>query len=558
MKEQVIKHLSKHTQINKQEIEKLLEVPPTEELGDYAFPCFTLSKKLKKSPNEIAQDLLKKIDSKEFEKVEAKGPYINFFLNKTDLAKETLTKILKEKDKYGSSNLGKNKKIVVEYSSPNMAKPFGIGHLRSTIIGNSLANIAEFLGFKPIRMSHPGDWGTPFGKIIAGYKDFGSESKLKKEPIKHLFDIYTKVSKEEEYNSKGREEFNKMEAGDKKTLALWKKFRDLSFKEFDKIYKLLNVKFDVIAGESEYNNKMGKTVKELETINLLELSEGAYIIDLKKFNLGVVLIKKSDGATLYATRDLTAAIDRYEKYKFAQMIYEVGSEQRLYFKQLFKTLEIMGHKWAKHCVHVEHGLYLDKDGKKFATRKGKTIFMEDVLEETKQLAKKELKKRAKLSAKELETRAKSIARAAIFYGDLKNYRGQDAIFDIQKFLSFEGNTGPYLLYTYARAKSIIRKAKKAANQFTLEELNKTEKALISKLSAFPETVERAYKNLAPNQIANYSFELSQKFNEFYHSNKVIGSKDESFRLSLVAAFAQTLKNSLNLLGIETLESMSYV
>ncbi len=554
MKQVISQILSKLTLIPKEEIENLIEIPPSQELGDYAFPCFIIAKREKKNPVAIAQHLSAQIISKEFERVEAKGPYLNFFINRNKLAEQTIKEILKQKDKYGSSKEGKNKKIVIEMSSPNIAKPFGVGHLRSTIIGNSISNISQFLGYKPIKINYLGDWGTPFGKIITGWKKFGSESKLKRDPIKHLLELYIKVNADPELEVEARKWFKKLEDGDNEALGLWKRFRSLSLKEFDKIYSLLGIKFDVISGESFYEKKMPKVIKELESKNLLEESEGAKIVNLEKYNLGVVLIEKSDGATLYATRDLAAAIDRHNKYKFNQMLYEVGAEQKLHFKQIFKVLELLGHKWAESCIHIEHGLYLDKEGKKLASRKGTNLFMEDIINETKELAKKEIKKREKLSEKELDKRALSIALASIIYGDLKNYRANDITFDIERFISFEGNTGPYLLYTYARAKSILRKSKKK-NKFEIENLNEKEKSLVLELSKFPEVVKHSYEQLSPNLIANYAYSLSQNFNEFYHSEKVIGSDNQDFRLALVESFSYVLNNSLSLLGIKTIEKM---
>ena len=545
MKEQLSKHLSRSIPLNEGEILSSIEIPPTPELGDYSFPCFALSKKLKQNPNQIAEQLSKKIQTGKFlEKVESKGPYINLFLNKTELAKQVLSSI-------------KNKKILIEMSSPNIAKPFGIGHLRSTIIGNSIANTSSFLNYKTIKLNYLGDWGTPFGKIIAGYKKFGSQKKLDTEPIKHLYEIYVKASKDKEMEDLGKEYFKKLEQGDKETKKLWKKFKEISNKEFQKIYNLLNIKFDVTSGESEYNKKIKTVLLQLKSKKLLEKSEGAEIINLGKYNLGTALIRKSDGTTLYSTRDLTAAIDRYKKYKFEKMIYEVGSEQKLHFKQIFKILQLLNYKWAKNLTHIDHGLYLDKDGKKFATRKGKTIFLEEIIEETKELAKKQIKKREKaLEENELNNRASKIALAAIFYGDLKNYRSNNIVFDIKRFLSFEGNTGPYLLYTYARAKSILKKAKKKIpTTHKTKNIQNIEKNLIIQLAQFPEVVIQAHQSLSPNLIANYAHQIAQTFNEFYHSSKVIGSEQEAFRLQLVDSFSQVLKNALNLLGIQPLETM---
>ena len=553
MKELIVKELKKQVSLPEEVISDLIEIPPTSDLGDYSFPCFVLSKELKKNPSEISHNLSLKIKSDNFEKVESKGPYLNFFLNRNNLVKQTISRIKKEKDKYGSSKLGKGKKIVIEMSSPNIAKPFGIGHLRSTIIGNSISNISFFLGYKTIKINYLGDWGTPFGKILLGFKKYGSESKLKKEPIKHLFDLYVKVNEHPELEQEARNLFKKLESGDKKNLVLWKKFKDLSLKDFNKIYSMLNIKFNVISSESLYNKEMSGIVKKLEAKNLLKKSQGAWIVDLEEYDLGIVLIKKSDDTTLYATRDLAAAIERYKKYNFEKMIYEVGSEQKLHFKQIFKILDLMGYKWAGSCTHIDHGLYLDEDGKKFSTRKGKTIFMEDILKETIDLAKKEISKREKLSKKELEFRAKKIALAAIFYGDLKNHRSNDVIFDVQRFVSFEGNTGPYLLYTYARAKSILKKSKKGKSES--KNISETEKSLVLLLSRFPEVVLSSYTQLSPNLIANYAYDISQKFNEFYHMEKVIGAENEDFKRNLVLAFSQVLKNSLSLLGIQAIEKM---
>jgi arginyl-tRNA synthetase len=555
MKQEIIKALKKYIGLTQKEFENLIEVPPSPELGDYSFPCFSLAKQHKQAPNKIAEQLAAKIKSPNLEKVEAKGPYLNLFLNRKKLAEKTLSQIQKEKEEYGKENEGKGRTIVIDMSSPNIAKPFGIGHLRSTIIGNAIANIAEARGYKAIRLNYLGDWGTPFAKIIAGYEKWGDEKELKKYPIKHLQEIYVRATKDPEMDEIGRQTFKKLEEGDKKTLALWKKFKDLSIEEFNKLYKIMGIKFDVINGESDYNDKMQKTIKELKEKDLLKESQGATVVDLEKYNLGVCLIQKSDGATLYATRDITAAIDRHKKYNAHKLFYEVGQEQKLHFKQFFKVLELMGYEWAKDCFHIDHGLYLAADGKKFATRKGKTIYMEDIIDETKQLAKQGLKKRGEISEKELDERSLKIALAAIYYGDLRNHRSSDAIFDIKNILSFEGNTGPYLLYTYARSKSILRKAKSLPKKIEVKDLNDKEKSLLLQLSKFPEIVENAYKGLAPNLIANYAYEISQSFNEFYHSNQVIGSQNEKFRLALVEAFSQVLKNALNLLAIPVLEKM---
>ncbi|MEI7718784.1 MAG: arginine--tRNA ligase [archaeon] len=542
--------------LTREEIESLVEVPPQADMGDFAFPCFSLAKIEKKSPLAIAQELVEKIRKNlpgQISGVELKSAYVNFFVNKKFLAE----KVLKEATKkgYGSSKEGKGKKIVIDLSSPNIAKPFGIGHLRSTIIGSAIGNIATLLGYKAVKINYLGDWGTQFGKLIVGYRLWGDEKKLKEDATRHLLEIYVKANAEE-YEQQARDEFKKLENGDEENLKLWKKFRDLSLKEFNEIYNFLGVKFDVISGESLYNDKMDAVVSKLQKKGLLKESEGAQIVDLESEGLGVVLIKKNDGASLYATRDLTAAIDRYEKYKFDKLVYEVGQEQKLHFKQVFRVLKLLGYDFSDKCVHVAHGLYLGEDGKKFATRKGKTVFMKDVISETFEIAKQNLSKRENtLSEFDLNERARLIALAAIFYGDLKNYRENDVVFDLDKFLEFEGNTGPYLLYSYARASSILRKVKKTKAKMGIFDLSKEETALLTKLQDYPEIVKRAYESLAPNIVANYAFELSQCFNEFYHVNSVIGSKEEVFRLKLIEAFRNVLKSALNLLGIIELEEM---
>ncbi len=426
---------------SEEEIERLIETPPSQEMGDYAFPCFSLAEELKDEPHLIALKLKAEIGNypqTELDDIQTAGPYINFFLDRKDMARQVVWEAINFEEKYGRGEIGKKKKIVVEYSSPNIAKPFGIGHLRSTIIGNAIANLCEFQGFKVKRINYLGDWGTQFGKLAYGYKKFGKESALKKNPIKHLLEIYIKVNRSEKNEDPSREAFKKMEGGDKELLLLWRIFKDLSLEEFEKLYKRMGIKFDEYEGESDYKRKTKLVVKELESKGLLKKSEGALIVDLEKENLGVCIIQKSDGASTYAARDIAAAISRYKKYKFNKMIYEVGQEQKLHFKQVFKILELMGYGWAKDCIHIDHGLYLGKDKKKFATRKGKTIFMEDILDQTHKLAAKEIKKRfPKLEKREIEERAEKVAIASIFYGDLKNTRTNNIVFDLDRFVSFE-------------------------------------------------------------------------------------------------------------------------
>src|SRR3989339_706954 len=495
MKDIIVNLLSKTLNQKPEVIEKILEIPPNNEMGDFAFPCFFLAKEFKKSPNEISKDLkikLKKLP-KEIEKVEVNGPYLNFFLNRKKMVVDIVKNILVEKENFGKNDSGKKKKILIDMSSPNIAKRFGIGHLRSTIIGNSLAEICKANGYEVIKINYLGDWGTQFGKIILGFKKWGDEKKLNENPILHLYELYVKANGEE-FEDEARKEFPKLEQGDKENLKLWKKFKELSLREFNKIYDLLDVKFDVISGESLYNDKMD------------------------------------------------------------DVLNEVGAEQKLQLMQWMRVLEKMGYKWSKDLVHVAHGLYLDKDGKKFSTRRGKTVFMKDILDEVLDKAKENLLKR-NVNDKDLDKKAKKIALSAIFYGDLKNNRENNMVFDIDRFLAFEGDTGPYLLYSYARANSILKKVAKSKGVIGVNELNQKEIDLAKKLDEFSIVVKKAYENLSPSIIANYAFQLAQIFNEFYHECPVINSDQVSFRRGLVESFKQVLGNSLSLLGIETLDEM---
>ena len=562
MKKEIAKILHKaikheDLKLDLEKIESLIEVPKDPSNGDFSFPCFILASPLEQPPHEIAIDLRKNIKSKKFSEIQTVGPYINFFLDRPELSLDLVKIVATQKEKYGTSETFKKRKAFVEFSSPNIAKPFHIGHLRSTIIGNSISEICKAQGYEVTKANYLGDWGSQFGKLLHAYAKFGDAKKINKDPIKHLYEIYVKINSKKEYDEESREWFKKLEQGNEEATILWKDFKEISLKEFDRIYKLMGIKFDVLLGESQYEKEMLNVVEELKKKKLTKVDEGALIIDLKKDNLNVALIKKSDGTTLYVTRDIASAISRKTRYGFDKMIYEVGQEQTLHFQQLFKILEMMGYGWSKDCVHVSHGLYLGKDGKRFATRKGKTVFLSEIIEETKELAKKQIKERSpKIDKKELDERALKIAIAAIYYGDLKSNRTNSVVFDLERFVSFEGDTGPYLLYSYARAKSILRKIKpKKTSKLEIKKLKEKEFALTKKISEFTAIVEKAYEQLSPSIIANYAYHLAQLFNEFYHDCPVKGSDQELFRIQLVAAFAQTLKNALKLLGIETLEEM---
>ncbi|MFH1072823.1 MAG: arginine--tRNA ligase [Nanoarchaeota archaeon] len=561
-KKEIAGLISQELKLKREEIESLIEIPPDQAFGDYAFPCFSLAKQLRKNPLLIAEELSKKLSTNEFEKVEAKAGYLNFFVRRDILAREVLAAVFKEKAKYGTSQAGKGKTIVIDMSSPNIAKRFGIGHLRSTIIGNSLRHIFTAQGYKVIRVNHLGDWGTQFGNLITAFKRWGKEKELEKKPIHYLLSLYVKFHKEAEQDTtledEGRLWFKRLEQRDKEALALWKKFRELSIEEFNKIYKTLGIEFESYAGESFYNDMLDDAIQEVKQRGLASMSEGALVIDLEKFGMPPALLKKADGATLYLTRDLAAAMYRHKSYKFSKLIYEVGSEQKMHFRQLFKVLELMGFSWAKDCVHVDHGLYLDTDGKKLSTRKGKTFFMEDIIQETSELALKIIKEKNP-ELKNKEKIAKQVAIAAILFGDLSNDRMNNIIFDLDRFLSFEGETGPYIQYTHARICSILRKYKKGTElkvDFSLLSDEK-EKGIIKHLQEYPAVIQKAGDDYKPSYIARYLLELAQAVNDFYHTNPVLQAEDElkKARILLIDCVRDVLKSGLALLGIEAPEEM---
>ena len=544
----------------KKDVKDLIEIPPDPTLGDYAFPCFSLAKELKKNPNQIAQDLSKQIKADFLTKIETKGAYLNFFVDKTLLTQDVLTTVLQEKEKYGQSTLGKGKTVVIDMSSPNIAKPFGIGHLRSTIIGNALRNLLILQGYKVIRINHLGDWGTQFGKLIVAFKLWGDAKKLKKDPIPYLLDLYVKfhdvAEKKPELEDEARAWFKKLEDGNKEALALWKTFKDLSLVEFKKVYKLLGVEFEAYSGEAFYNDQLESTIELIKKKGITEMSEGALIVNLEKYTMPPAILRKSDGATLYLTRDVAAALYRKKTYNFDTMLYEVGGEQKLHFQQLFKVLELLGYTWAKDCTHVDHGLYLGSDGKKFSTRKGKTVFMTDVLDETINLAKKIIQeKNPKLKNKDAV--AQHVGVGAIIFGDLCNDRSRDILFDIDKFTSFEGETGPYLQYTHARLCSILRKKKLSAGKITYSLYDKTEQEIIKHLGRFSDVALDASHQYKPHILARYLLDLAQMINSFYVSHPVLqDDKDlEKARLALITAVKIVLSNGLGILGITSLEEM---
>ncbi|MFT5875926.1 MAG: arginyl-tRNA synthetase [Clostridium sp.] len=548
-------------------IESLIEIPPKPEMGEFAFPCFQLAKIMKKSPNMIASDLKGKIVNEGFEKIECFGPYVNFFLDKGVFIKNTIEKILEEGDRYGSSKIGEGKNMIVEYSSPNIAKPFHVGHLFTTAIGNSLYKILSFEGYNCTGINHLGDWGTQFGKLIYAYKHWVDEEALAKDPISELLRIYVKFHDEADIDptlvNEAKMYFKKLEDGSAEEVALWTKFRDLSLVEFKKLYKILNVEFDSYAGESFYCDKMDDIVKDIDSKGLLVESMGAKVVMLDEYNMPPCIIKKADGATIYATRDLAAATYRKKTYDFHKNIYVVGKDQALHFKQVFTTLKLMGNEWADDCIHVPFGTVRFAD-KKLSTRKGDVIFLDELLNQA--VAKTlEVINVKNPDLEDKEDVAKKVGIGAIVFTYLKNHRERDIVFNWEEMLSFEGETGPYVQYTYARAKSILRKVGENNNKSgTSVELDynkldsKEEFELVKQLEGFKNSILYAIEKLEPSMVTRYVIEVAKAFNKFYNQHNIANLEDESnkkAKIKMVEATCIVIKNALGLLGIEVVDRM---
>jgi len=560
-KKVIAERIKEHIDLELEVIEGLIEIPPKPEMGDYAFPCFQLAKSFRKAPNMISEELKTKVNREGFEKVEALGPYLNFFMDKGSFAKGTIHKIILEGDSYGASEIGKGKNITIDFSSPNIAKPFHVGHLFSTAIGNALYKMFNSQGYNSIGINHLGDWGTQFGKLISAYKRWVDEAALENEPIKELLRIYVKFHDEAEKDpsleDEGRMYFKKLEDGSQKEVALWEKFKNQSLREFESVYKLLGVNFDSYAGESFYNDKMDSVVKELEEKNLLVESNGAKVVMLEEENMPPCIILKGDGATIYATRDLAAAFYRKKTYNFYKSIYVVGSPQALHFKQVFKTIEKMGYDWAKDCEHVGFGLVKFAD-RKLSTRKGEVIFLEELLNES--ISKTlEIINEKNPDLDNKEEVAEKVGIGAVIFTYLKNKREKDIVFNWEEMLNFDGETGPYVQYTYARGKSILRKADKVDGEADYSALNSTEEfELVKTLSNFNGAILNGLDKLEPSILTRYIIDVAKAFNKFYNAHNIMATENEKVkiaRLKMVLATCQVIKNGLALIGIKVVEKM---
>ncbi|MFI3082363.1 arginine--tRNA ligase [Streptococcus sp. 2022WUSS135] len=540
-------------------IYNLLEKPKSSEMGDIAFPAFSLAKVERKAPQAIAADIVEKLDTTGFENVVATGPYVNFFLDKAAISHQVLTDVITEKDQYGQLNIGQGRNVTIDMSSPNIAKPFSVGHLRSTVIGDALANIHEKLGYNPIRINHLGDWGKQFGMLIVAYKLWGDKAAVEADPISELLKLYVRINAEAEekpeLDDEARQWFKKLEDGDQEALELWQWFRDESLVEFNRIYDKLDVTFDSYNGEAFYNDKMDEGIQILEEKGLLQESKGARIVDLESYNLPPALIMKTDGATLYITRDMATAMYRKRTYDFVKSIYVVGQEQINHFKQLKAVLKEMDFDWSDDMTHITFGL-VTKDKKKLSTRKGNIILLEPTLDEAISRALTQIEaKNPDLENKEEVAHAVGVG--AVKFYDLKTDRDNGYDFDLEAMVSFEGETGPYVQYAYARIQSILRKANfvpSAENDYKLADAESWD--IIKHIQNFSNVVERAGDKFDPSLIAKYAINLAQAFNKYYAHTRILDeSPERDSRLALAYATGLVLKEALRLLGVKAPEKM---
>ena len=547
-------------ELTEQEIAELIAVPPTTEMGDFALPCFKLAKTMRKAPALIAQEIAADDPTDDIvTEVSAVTGYVNFRIGRALWAEQTLSRILTEREKYGSSDEGKGKTVCIEYSSVNIAKPFHIGHLSSTVIGSALYKLHKFLGYPSVAINHLGDYGTQFGKLISAYKRWGSREEIEKGGLRALNALYVRfheeAEKDESLNDEARHFFKKIEDGDEESVALFNWFKELTLKDVGKIYDMLNVHFDSWAGESFYIDKMQPVVDELREKGLLKESEGAQIVDLEEYGMPPCIILRSDGASLYATRDLAAAIYRKTTYDFYKSLYVVAYQQNLHFKQFFKVLELMGKEWAKDLVHVAYGMVSLEEGS-MSSRKGRVVYLEDVIAKCVEKAREIIAEKNPALENKDET-AKTVGVGAVIFGALYNNKIKDITFSYDKVLNFEGETSCYVQYTCARAHSVLEKGGDS-RVLQPSAVCPQEFEVVKQLADFPDVLRDALEKYEPSFVARYAVDLAQKFNKFYFDCSILGAESEeirSFRLALTEATLITLKNALGLLGIGVPEKM---
>ena len=558
-KTEVVDLISSQVDLPKEKIDALIERPKNAKMGDYAFPCFALSKILRKNPAEIASEIAEKISSDDFASIKAVGPYVNFSINHQKLIASTLDEILDKKEHYGDQKLGEGN-VPIDMSSPHIAKPMSMGHLRSTVIGNSIAKTMKKVGYTPIKINYLGDYGTQFGKLIAAYKHWGNEEDVKKDPIMNLFHYYVRFHQEAEENpeleTEGREWFKKLEEGDPEAVKLWKWFREVSLEDFKRIYKELGVTFDSYNGEAFFNDKMQPVIDELKEKGLLHESRGAQVVDMGEDENPAIIVK-SDGTSIYLTRDLAAAEWRMKEYNFVKMLYVVGNEQAQHFVELKTVLKKMGYDWADEIHHIPFGL-ITQGGKKLSTRKGNVVFLDQVLKDAVSLAEKQIEeKNPNLADKEQV--AHDVGVGAVVFHDLKNDRLDNFDFDLQEVVRFEGDTGPYVQYTNARAQSVLRKAAAKGEKPSLDNIELSDDwsfDVAKALADFPRIIARASDKFEPSIIAKYALDLAKKFNKYYANVKILTEDDQiSARLALVEATSIVLTEALRLLGVNAPKEM---
>jgi arginyl-tRNA synthetase len=542
-------------------IYNLIEIPPQDDMGDFSFPCFSLAKVMRKNPALIASESREKIQDENFEKIENVNAYLNFYLDREKFQNDVINEILEKKENYGRNNQGKGKKEVIEFSAVNIAKPFHIGHIRSTVIGDAIRNIHEFLGYDVVATNYLGDYGTQFGVMIAAYKLWGDKDQINADPINELLKLYVRYNNEAENNpqmkEEARKEFKNLEDGEEEALNLWKWFKEISLKEFEKVYGMLDIKFDNYDGESFHSKWMPDVLEELKEKNLLEESDGALIVDLSKYDLTPAILVKSNGSSAYITRDVATALYRKRQYNFDKNVYVVATQQNLHFQQLKKILELMGYDFYDDCIHVPFGMVSLKD-QTLSTRKGHVVFLEDVLKKAIEKT-KEIMENRNADIDDIDETSKIVGIGAVKFQELYNNRIKDYVFDRDEILNFDGETGPYVQYTYARARSVLRKAEKENfEKIELTQIKSDEEyALIKSLATFEDAVVRAQEKYEPSILTRKVMEIAKNFNKFYNSSQIMvdDMKLREERLALTYATTIVLKLGLSILGIKTVEKM---